>query len=91
MVWQDETRKLSQASCRLGLSCATNLTSGYSLILLLSIVGVLEGVPLRDGAPGAGQHVGPVAQLRARRVVAQHHLADGLRGTDTVVVHNRYH
>lgn len=61
-----------------------------ALVLLVAIVGVLERVPLCDRPTRGGQHVRPVAKLRARRVVAEHRLADGLRGTDAIVVNNSH-
>lgn len=50
----------------------------------------LQHVPLGDGSPGVGQHVGPVAQLRPRAVEAHKDLADGIVLADLVIVQNSY-
>lgn len=50
----------------------------------------LQDVPLSDGSPGVGQHVGPVAQLRPRAVEAHKDLADGIVLADLVIVQNSY-
>lgn len=50
----------------------------------------LQHVPLSDGSPGVGQHVGPVAQLRPRAVEAHKDLADGIVLADLVIVQNSY-
>lgn len=47
-------------------------------------------MPLGDGSPGVGQHVGPVAQLRPRAVEAHKDLADGIVLADLVIVQNSY-
>lgn len=47
-------------------------------------------MPLGDGSPGVGQHVGPVAQLRSRAVEAHKDLADGIVLADLVIVQNSY-
>lgn len=46
----------------------------------------LQRVPLGDGPPGVGQHVGPVPQLVARGPAAQEEFADGLVLGHSVVV-----
>lgn len=50
----------------------------------------LQHVPLGDGSPGVGQHVGPVTQLRPRAVEAHKDLADGIVLADLVIVQNSY-
>lgn len=55
------------------------------------VVRILQRVPLRDRTPRRRQHVGPVPQLGAGRVVAQHHFADWLGRADAVVVDYRHH
>lgn len=47
-------------------------------------------MPLGDGSPGVGQHVGPVAQLRPCAVEAHKDLADGIVLADLVIVQNSY-
>jgi len=49
----------------------------------------LQRVPLGNGPPGVGQHVGPVPQLRARGVAACEDLADGFVLPQLVVVQHR--
>ena len=48
-------------------------------------------MPLGDGAPRVGQHVGPMAELRARAVEAHEDLADGIVFADLVIVQNGDH
>ena len=47
-------------------------------------------MPLGDGSPGIGQHIRPVAELRARAVEAHKDLADGIVLADLVIVQNSY-
>ena len=49
---------------------------------------LLQGVPLRDRSSRVGQHVAPMAQFATGRVAAEHHVADGVRCADAVVVDN---
>lgn len=58
-------------------------------LVLLFVFRVLQRVPLRYGSARRRQHVRPVAEFRSTRVVAQHHLPDRLRSTNSVVVHHR--
>lgn len=51
----------------------------------------LQGVPLGDGAPGVGQHVWPVSQLRPGAIVAHKDFADGIVLANLVIVQNSYH
>lgn len=57
------------------------------LILLISVLGVFQRVPLGDRAPGGRQHVAPMSQFCAARVLSQNHLADWFRRTDAIVIH----
>lgn len=50
----------------------------------------LQHVPLSDGSPGVGQHVGPMAQLRPQAVEAHKDFADGIVLADLVIVQNGY-
>lgn len=49
----------------------------------------LQRVPLGNGPPGVGQHVGPVPQLRAGGVAAREDLADGFVLPQLVIVQHR--
>ena len=59
------------------------------LVLLVSIVGLLQRVPLGDGASGRGQHVGPMAQFGSSRVATEDGLSNGVGCADAIVIDDR--
>lgn len=57
------------------------------LILLISIFGILQRVPLSDWTSGRRQHVGPMSQFCSVRVVSQDYLANRFWCTDAIVIY----
>ena len=57
---------------------------------ILTVLGLLEGVPLRDGPPGRGEHVRPVPELGPGRVAPQQDLADHVVLPHPVVIEHAH-
>lgn len=64
----------------------TGITSTF-LILLISVFGILQRMPLSDRTPGWCQHIWPMSQFRSARVVTQNHLSNRLWCANTIIIH----
>lgn len=72
------------------------LTHTTGLLFLGGQLGIhflfgFQDMPLGDGSSWIGQHIRPVAKLRARAVEANKDLANSVVLTDLVIVQNGYH